>query len=497
MISRRAILAGMGVLLLPRMADTTSIFSWEDVYQKAQSLALRPYRLRKSVPADWTNLTYEQYKNIWFRSADALWSDTARPFHVDFFHPGLYFPRPVRINVISDDGVYPFPFNFNLFDKTDKVPQLTLNNDLGYSGFRLRTEFEQPGIKEEFCVFQGASYFRAVGYGQTYGLSARGLSIKTGDPEGEEFPEFVEFWLQAPHPKQRSFFLYALLDSPSMTGAYQFEIVPGSHCVMHVEANLFARRSVSHMGLAPLTSMFLFDETNRSRFDDFRSAVHDSDGLMIRNGAGETLWRPLANPTQLQISAFVDESPRGFGLIQRSRQQSNFADLEALYHRRPSLWVEPKENWGRGSVTLVEIPTEKEIYDNIVAYWRPRHRLSSGEEQRLSYSLTWSDLGPTKSNLPRVLNTRIGRSAFKPGYIAAIDFEDHAIFQNGPDKLTIHIQSNHAETTAGILQRNPETGGLRLTFRFDPKDEPLAEFRAQLRRDGNMASEVWLYRWTT
>ncbi|MCY4303513.1 MAG: glucan biosynthesis protein G [Aestuariivita sp.] len=496
MISRRSFLCGLGALVVPNFVHASDFFLFEGVIARARKLANRPYQQRISVPKDWLDLTYDEYKKFWFRTSDALWSKSKRPFVVDFFHPGLYFPRPVRINTVIDNVVEPFKFNFDLFDKTDTAPSLSIADSLGYSGFRLRTEFDQPGIKEEFCVFQGASYFRAIGQGQVYGLSARGLALKTGDPTGEEFPEFIEFWLKAPTFQQSNFFLYALLDSQSVSGAYKFEITPGQTCHIDVTATLFPREKLSHIGIAPLTSMFLFDETNRNRFDDFRTAVHDSDGLGIYNGAGEMIWRPLANPKKLQISAFLDNNPRGFGLMQRARKQSNFADLEAHYHRRPSLWIEPKSDWGRGTISLVEIPTEKEIYDNIVAYWRPAASISAGHKLDLSYRMTWGEQSPIDIDLPRVINTRLGKSVFNSGFIVAIDFESHPIFNDDLDLISIHIQSNQAETTKGILQRNPETGGVRLGFRFVPKRAPLAELRAQLRKNDAMASEVWLYRWT-
>lgn len=475
--------------------DRTS-FDPSMVVDKARALADRPYAARPTVPQDWLDMSYEQYQTIWFRNKDALWADTDRTYNVDFFHPGLYFPRPIRVNTVESGTSQPVPFDLSLFDRTDKAPELSVDDTLGYSGLRLRTELTQPGIKNEFCVFQGASYFRAIGASQFYGLSARGLALKTGDPMGEEFPEFIEFWLEAPEPGQRNMVIHALLDSPSVTGAYRFDIRPGDVCTMNVETTLFAREDLDHVGIGPLTSMFLFDATNHNRFDDFRPAVHDSDGLLIRNGNGETLWRPLANPTRLQISSFVDANPRGFGLMQRRRKFSDFADLEANYHKRPCLWVEPQGDWGKGSVTLVEIPADQEIYDNIVAYWRPRLTYEAGSEIDLSYKLTWG-LGP-QTDLPRVINSASGARIFgDPGRVMVIDFENHPLFDDGPEALDIHVSSSHVKTSQGVLQRNPETGGMRLAFSFDPGKRDHVELRAQLRKDGRAASEVWLYRWTT
>ena len=218
-------------------------------------------------------------------------------------------------------------------------------------------------------TFLGASYFRGLAKGQKYGLSARGLAINTAEMIGEEFPIFKEFWLQKPKTKDKVITLYALLDSKSVSGAYRFEIIPGANTIMNIEAHLFPRENIQKIGIAPLTSMFLFGENNKNDFDDFRLEVHDSDGLLVHNGHGEWLWRPLDNSKKLRISSFVDNGVKGFGLLQRDRDLSNYQDFEANYQSRPSAWVEPLENWNDGYVQLVEIPSRQEIHDNIVAYW--------------------------------------------------------------------------------------------------------------------------------
>lgn len=471
-------------------------FSRSGLIEKARLLAAKAYQPRPEIPEPWRKISYQDYQTRWFRTADALWAHSDRPYNIDFFLPGLYFKHAVKISIVENGLTKPFPFNLSLFDATDKAPDLPVDDTLGYSGFRLRTELSQPGIKNEFCVFQGASYFRAIGFGQTYGLSARGLAIDTGEPTGEEFPDFTEFWLEAPEVGQKAIIVHALLDSPSITGAYRFEITPGETCVMEVDATLFPRKPVNHVGFAPLTSMFLYDATNRTRFDDFRPAVHDSNGLMIWNGAGEVLWRPLANPKKLQISAFVDENPRGFGLMQRSRDYSDFSDLEAHYHKRPSAWIEPRGNWGKGAVTLVEIPSDKEIYDNIVAYWRPAAALETGKQYDFGYRLSWCNQAPVDTRTPKVLGTAMGLNFNREKRLAVIDFAPDPGFSSNPEDVYAEIRSAHVETSKGVIERNPETGGLRLAFSFDPAGRDLVEIRAQLLRDEAPASEVWLYRWT-
>jgi glucans biosynthesis protein len=473
-----------------------SPFGAQSVVDLARLRAGTDYVPRPLIPESWRNLSYDHYRKIWFDSRNALWENTDTPQRVDVFPPGLYFPQPVAIHVVEDGTARPVLFDMSVFDRTDKFPEVEIDDTLGYSGLRLRAELQTQGIFQEYAVFQGASYFRGIGTGENYGLSARGLALKTADPMGEEFPDFVAFWLETPEPGAPNVVLHALLDSPSCTGAYRFDITHGEILRMSVTAELFARTEMTHVGIAPLTSMFLFDETMRDRFSDFRPAVHDSDGLLIHNGAGEVIWRPLANPRTLQISAFSDQNPRGFGLMQRPRAFSAYADLEALYHKRPALWVTPSEDWGAGSVTLVEIPADLEIYDNIVAYWRPSQPIAAGASHKMSYMLDWGADPSPRGNAPlRVLNTAIGGRP-EGGNIVAIDFEDSALVPTELSEVEIILRSNTGEITPGLLQRNPETNGPRLAFTFKPGDADLVEFRAQLRLDGSALSEVWLYRWT-
>lgn len=470
-------------------------FDANTVIEKARNLAANAYATPTSIPVEWTEIEYSDYLSIWFDVRNALWRDNAdTPLELDVFPPGLYYPYPVDISVVEDNNARPLKFDQAVFDKTDKFPDLPVDNSLGYSGLRLRAELETPGINTEFAVFQGASYFRAIGTGDIYGISARGLAIDTAESSGEEFPEFRAFWLERPKSGSKTFVLHALLDSPSCTGAYKFTITYGQPLIMTVEATVFPRVDMKHVGIAPLTSMFQFDETNRDRFSDFRPAVHDSDGLLIHNGAGETIWRPLANPQNLQVSAFRDDSPKGFGLMQRARNFDDFADFSALYHRRPGLWVEPMTGWGQGAVTLVEIPTDDEIYDNVVAYWRPDGGLTAGQEHKMSYRLLWGDDSAYGEGL-RVLNTRIG-GAFDTGIIVTVDFENGANLPDDLDRVEHLIRTSAGEVDGGILQRNPQTGGVRLAFKFTPGAAELIEFRAELRLDGEPLSEIWLYRWT-
>jgi glucans biosynthesis protein len=471
-------------------------FDPSDVIDLARARSQEAYVPPARFPEAWTNISYEDYVSIWFDVRNALWQDEDQtPLQLDVFPPGLYFPHPIDIAVVENGMARPLKFDFGVFDKTDKFPELPSDETLGYSGLRLRAELEEAGIYQEFAVFQGASYFRAIGTGNIYGQSARGLAINTASPQGEEFPDFRAFWVEKPKPGETKFILHALLDSPSCTGAYRFEITPGQPLVMDVSVRLFLREDLDNVGIAPLTSMFQYDQTNRHRFADFRPAVHDTDGLLITNGAGETIWRPLANPQTLQISAFQDESPTGFGLMQRAREYSDFADLQAHYHRRPGVWIEPKGDWGRGAVTLIEIPTNSEVFDNIVCYWRPEGGLAKGSDIALSYTLTWGEEVSYGSGLT-VLNTMIGAGFDDDGTIVVIDFANSDAVPSDLSQIELIVNASAGEVSSGVLQRNPETGGPRLAFKFHSGELDLIEFRAQLRLAGEPLSEVWLYRWT-
>ncbi|GGA31127.1 glucan biosynthesis protein [Neptunicoccus cionae] len=471
-------------------------FKADNVIDLARNLSKQAYKAPASVPEEWTQISYEDYQSIWFDNRNALWNNQEDvPLRLDVFAPGLYFPHPVEISIVENGVAAPLLFDMEMFGTTDKFPELPVGDSLGYSGLRLRAELQRAGIYEEFAVFQGASYFRAIGNGNIYGLSARALAIDTAQERGEEFPVFRAFWLEKPNAKGKAFVVHALLDSPSCTGAYRFEITPGEALVMDIEARLFPREDMEHLGVAPLTSMFQYDQTNRHKFTDFRPAVHDSDGLLIVNGAGETLWRPLANPAHLQISSFIDNNPTGFGLMQRAQEYRDFADLEALYHRRPGVWVEPKGDWGAGAVTLVEIPTPSEVFDNIVCFWTPKEIWRAGSDHALSYRLTWSQDNMYGNGLA-VRNTMIGSAFENRGIIVVIDFDAGAKMPTDFSAISHPIQASAGKVSSGVLQRNPETGGPRLAFKFEPDGAKTIEFRTQLLVDDTPLSEIWLYRWT-
>ena len=183
--------------------------------------------------------------------------------------------------------------------------------------------------------------------------------------------------------------VHALLDSKSAAGGFRFTIRPGSTTIFDVEMSLYPRVDMPNGGFGPLTSMFFFGPNNRADTQDYRPQVHDFDGLFILNGHGEQLWRPLSNPHTLQVSAFSDVNPRSFGLAQRERNFADYEDLESRFERRPSLIIEPIGDWGEGAVVLFEIPTNEEVHDNIVAFWRPKQPAAAKSEHYYTYRMHW------------------------------------------------------------------------------------------------------------
>jgi glucans biosynthesis protein len=476
-------------------------FTTGTVTELARALAQKPYVAPKApLPDALAHLDYDGYRDIRSNPAATLWSHDRTQFRIQLMSRGFLFVDPVEIALVTDGVAHHVAYSPDQFT-TGKVMKNPLpTDDIGFSGFRVLSPINRPTLFDEVAVFQGASYFRAVAAKQVYGLSARGLANKTAEPEGEEFPAFRAFWIEEPRRSSQLLRVYALLDSPGATGAYSFRIHPGAATTMDIEVVLFPRSALGKLGLAPMTSMFLFSGNGRGSADDYRPEVHDSDGLLIFNGHDEHLWRPLSNPKQLEVSAFVDSNPRGFGLLQRDRNPADYQDFEAQYERRPSLWAEPIGSWGDGAVVLTEIPSDAEIHDNIVAFWRPKDPIPAGKDYRFSYRLSWGELPRGASDEAHVVATRRGRADVKaptPVRLFVVDYAFPPPVPRLPQTLPkANVSASAGKISDAVVSANPLTGGVRLSFAFDPKDSKAAELRAELTFDDERTAETWIYRWT-
>ncbi len=477
-------------------------FDRDTVVALARTLAQAPFvPPRPSVPEALTKLTYEQYRDIRSRPSETVWARPRRSFQLQPLPPGYLFTTGVEIALVKDGRAQHLAYRPDFFTAGALVPVPLPTEDVGFSGFRLLHPMNDRRRFDEVAVFQGASYLRSLGRDQGYGLSSRGLAVKVGAPGGEEFPHFRAFWIEEPKPRSASVTVHALLDSPSVTGAYRFEIRPGRDTVMVVDAVLFPRVDLEEVGLAPGTSMYMFSPSERSGADDFRPQIHDSDGLLMVNGRGEQLWRPLANPVRLQISAFADRAPRGFGLVQRDRDPAHYQDFESRFEHRPSLWVEPTGDWGEGAVVLTEIPSDAEIHDNVVAFWRPREPLRAGAEHRFSYRLSWGGEPQAAQTQLRVVRTGVGRADVKAPTPVRRFVVDYAPPQRNRSAGTCAAPTARVTASAGevrdvTVSDNPLTDGYRVTFTLDPAKAELSELRLELGFQDSRCAEVWLYRWT-
>ncbi len=481
-------------------------FDWEALVARMKAKAGEPYRdAAAELPEALAALDYDAHRSIRFRPDHARWKDEDRNFELQAFYPGWVFGHTVDMFELVDGQAYPLGFSADDFEYRPPLDPNVFNAVAfpGAAGFRLHYPLNRSDYRDELITFLGSSYFRALGRGNVYGLSARGLAVDTASGSAEEFPRFTRFYIERPEPKAREIRFYAELESPRVAGAYAFTVVPGVETLIDVEAAIFLRGDVSRLGLAPLTSMYLFGENDRNGFDDFRPEVHDNDGLAILRASGERVWRPLTNPASLQLSVFGETSPRGFGLLQRDREADNYLDTEARYERRPSVWVEPVGDWGQGSVLLAEIPSDSEANDNIVAFWMPENGLTAGSEHRLRYRMTWAMDVESDVPLARVLRTRTGH-----GGVAAVesdedtrkflvDFAGETLAGLGEEAaMDVHLAIGNGEVAHKILAKMPGSDVWRLIVDVRRTDAARpVELSAALLLDGRALSETWTYQW--
>jgi periplasmic glucans biosynthesis protein len=477
-------------------APAEPAFSIETVKAEAKTLSEAAFaKPEMKLPEPFNKLSYDQYRDIRFRTEQAFWKGDKLDFEVQPFAMGWLYDMPVQLSLVTEGKAQALLADASLFAIGPLIGNGPTEAPFGFSGFRIHSPINRADYFDEYVVFQGASYLRAVGRDEQYGASARGLALNTAQPNGEEFPFFRAFWIEKPAPGATQIIVHALLDSPSTTGAYRFAIGAGDATVMDVDLWLYPRQALAHVGLGPLTSMFLHAPADQRKDSDFRPAVHDSEGLAMWNGSGERLWRQLVNPATLQVSAFMDKDPRGFGLWQRDRAFSSYEDLEARYERRPSVWIEPRGGWGEGFVELVEIPVNDEIHDNIVVYWRPAQPLAAGVTHAYSYRLTWSEHVPAAWTAARVAKTRVGPWKKPETFLFVIDLIG-TVVEDPRDLPVADVAASAGALANVVVQRNREIKGVRVSFELSPNDADVCELSMVLKAQDQVISEKWLYRWT-
>lgn len=481
-------------------------FGFEDVARRARDLSGAPFEAAPPhLPEGLDKLDYDAWRDIRFKPDRALFANSNASFRLQTFHLGFLYKRPVTVNTIRDGIPTPIPYSAALFDYGRNKLDKALPINIGFAGFRLHHPLNDPHVYDEAISFLGASYFRFLGRGQKYGLSARALCVDCGGGS-EIFPFFREFWIETPQPGGNRATIYALLDGEATTGAFRFDLAAGQDSVLDVQATLFPRRSGVKFGLAPLTSMYLTGENDRRVRDGFRAELHDSDGLLIRNGSGEWLWRPLGNPARPRVSAFVDSNNQGFGLLQRDRSFETYQDLDLAYELRPSYFVEPQGSWGEGAVELLELPTSDEANDNIVAAWVGAGPLEQGKPFSYAYRITsFLDL-PRLSPNGHVVNTfETGARALGSGepltpgtHRFIVDFAggDLSYYVADPSQVELVASASNGVIIRANVAANPHIDGLRAMFDVSVKSGQTADLRAFLKAGPRTLTETWTFPWT-
>lgn len=483
----------------PPKAAVTDFASLEAL---ARQTAAKPYAAPSTdLHPFFDSLKYDGHRQIRFREDKALYGDGGRTYRLEFFHPGWMFKKTVNLFDLAPDGkAGAIAFDPGLFNYGELKLPPDVRYPQGYTGFRVLAPDSVLNRRFEFMVFMGASYFRAVTTELGYGISARGVAINTIGGEPEEFPDFTHFWFHRPAPGDKFFKVDALLNGPSVTGAFAFEAMPGKTTEMFVKGVLFLRKPVKALGLAPFSSMFWFGENSHPKPYDFRPEVHDSDGLQIEIEDGPSIWRPLDVSKDLRLSVMQVEKLKGFGLAERDRDFRNFEDLEAMYHRRPAVWVEPIRGFEKGSVTLVEIPTGEETWDNVVAFYQPEKLPATPNEPlRFEYRLSWLE-ERLPGMLAKVIATRRGMVMDSDDQLYVIDFAKGNITPPPPKgwnpSIEVAISGGEAKLLDKRVMSNPATGGWRAFFKLDiPATTNLLELTCELKDGARAISERWMYQW--
>jgi glucans biosynthesis protein len=480
-------------------------FDFDDVVRRARDLATADFdTAAPALPEPLNKLDFDAWRDIRFRPDKAFLGGNQSQFRLQLFHLGHLYRRPVTINTIRDGIPTPIPYAANLFDYGRTKFDKPLPVNLGFAGFRLHYPLNRPKVFDEVIAFLGASYFRFLGRDQRYGMSARALAVDAGTAN-EEFPFFREFWIETPEPNADEATIYALLDSPSATGAYRYELYPGIDTAIEISATLFPRKPNVKFGLAPLTSMFFIGEDDHRFNDDYRPELHDADGLLIHSGTGEWIWRPLRNPAKPAVSVFLDRDLRGFGLLQRDRDFEHYQDLDLAYEMRPGYFVEPRESWGEGRVELVELPTGYETNDNIVASFLPKNAPEPGKPfsyaYRIAASLNPAQLSPNGRVLNTYQTTAAALGSVEPPVPGSrrfiIDFTggDLAYYAANPELVEIVPSASQGKIVRSFIVPNVHTNGFRAVFDVQLDPGQSADLRAFLRTGTRALTETWTFPW--
>ncbi len=510
-----ALITGL-LLMITLRSHERNRFTFEQVQSSAEKLARTPFvELPDVLPAQLKRLTPDQERGIFWKDLHRLWRKKGLPFQVDFFHISNECHTSPIINVVDGRGEHRLAYSPTFFSYLNLTFNPPLPSNLGYAGFYVRYPINKPDSLDGFFSVLGSSYFRIIAKNQIYGLSGRGLAINAGaDGKSEEFPQFKEWWLHEPASNAREIVMDALLDSPSVTGAYGFKIHPGAVTSVDVHATLFFRKPISWMGIAPFSSMYLYGQSDSNHFGNPHPEIHDSDGVLIHTGKDDWIWRPLGQAPLFQVYQFNDENPRGFGLLQRDRDFQHYQDLDLQYNVRPSVWVVPHGTWGKGSVVLDHRPSTDPNIDNVVLFWHPDQIPQAGERMELDYTLNFymndATLPPLAYSPATFIVNPAPPSSDAPSGVGdttpvqfMIDFAGsgiEGISPSHPPHLYLHFDPPKTVLRESNIQKIGFGNSWRASFTIIPfKHHIPTEMHCRLMenasKDAKPLSEEWTYTW--
>jgi glucans biosynthesis protein len=482
-------------------------YSFEALKARARALAAAPYEAPpRPSPEILQQIDYDAHGKIRFKTDLALFANGPGEYPVTFFHLGRYFQKPVRMHVAEGGSAREIIYQDHVFDMPADSPARRLPDNSGFAGFRFQEarSGKLDWRKNDWVAFLGASYFRAIGELYQYGLSARGVAVDTAVfDRPEEFPDFTHVYFETPAAGSDTVVVTALIDGPSLAGAFRFRMRRQAGVTMDIESALHLRRDVIRLGLTPLTSMYWYSEKAKPTAVDWRPEIHDSDGLALWTGSGERIWRPLNNPPRTMASTFTDDRPRGFGLMQRDRSFDHYLD-GVYYDRRPSLWVEPLADFGRGAVQLIEIPTDDEIHDNVVALWVPEEPARAGQTIEIAYRLHWLANEPYPSPLATCVATRMGNGGqagtARPKGVRKfmLEFKGEPLAGLPSGAIPVPVVSASRGTFSGLRCEavpNDVPGHWRAEFDLTATGSDPVEMRCYLRQGDDVLTETWLYQY--
>jgi glucans biosynthesis protein len=476
-------------------------FAPGSVVDQARTLAKKPFvPMSADLPAPFKSLSGDQYNAIHTRPAGRIWGSEQVGFAIEPLHRGFLFTNPVDINLVAQGAAQRLVYDAKLFDFGAVALPAKLP-DIGFSGFRVLVAQNPSDSNDsrfmEVASFQGANFFRALTQGQVPGLVSRALAVRLADPKGEDVPIFRSLWIEKPSLVANALIVHAVIDSETMTGAFRFTIRPGEATIIDTEATLFARAAVDNFGLGTMSATHLLGFMDHRKFDDYRPNVSEVSGLQIYTGAAEWVWRPVTNRDSLQISTFIDNKPRGFGLLIRDRSFEDYSDEDQHWEKRPSLWIEPLGEWGEGGVQLIEIPSESEANDNILCFWRPKQPLAAGSETSFAYRQFWCWDPPERPNLARAMTSSSGRGTGKRRRFF-VDFEgDIFVDPDTSGEIMANLTTVGGTIASVRLFPSDDKKSVRVLFELDPGNDSSSELRLVLEAQGKRLSETWLYRWTS